>query len=152
MRRWPDSLGPGCSLDQVWHGIGQLDFICFPGSPVFCLIAFVPGESEELRNAWLSSTSPTQIAIRLAMYILAPLLAVALAWAYIVGTNHLALKAWRKSAGEHWTERARILFPIRRSAGLNVWMVSVNCTLDFGSHFCKKPGSWSPRRSTLSKC
>ncbi len=33
---------------------------------------------------------------------------------------HLALIPWRRSAGRHWAERARILWPARRSAGLAV--------------------------------
>ena len=63
------------------------------------------------------------------MFILAPLIAFAAAWAYAGGTNHLALIPWRISAQAHWTERARILFPIRKAAALNVWLLPVNCTL-----------------------
>jgi Zn-dependent protease with chaperone function len=63
------------------------------------------------------------------MVIVVPVLAFAVAWAYTVGTNYLALIPWRRSVGQHWTERARILYPVRRAASTNVWVVPINCTL-----------------------
>jgi Zn-dependent protease with chaperone function len=63
------------------------------------------------------------------MFILVALLAFVLAWAYTTGTNHLALNPWRKSVQAHWTERARILFPVRKSAGRNIWFIPINCAL-----------------------
>jgi Zn-dependent protease with chaperone function len=63
------------------------------------------------------------------MVIVVPVLAFAVAWAYTVGTNHLALIPWRRSAGQHWTERARILYPVRHAASANTWLVPINCAL-----------------------
>ncbi|MBK9138470.1 MAG: hypothetical protein IPM17_06865 [Verrucomicrobia bacterium] len=34
--------------------------------------------------------------------------------------NWLALRPWRRSAGEHWTERARLLWPARVGVVWNV--------------------------------
>lgn len=38
-------------------------------------------------------------------------------------TNRLALRQWRRTADRHWSERARVLFPIRRAAATNVWVL-----------------------------
>jgi Zn-dependent protease with chaperone function len=35
-------------------------------------------------------------------------------------SNRMALLRWRRSTGQHWTERARLLFPVRTSATLNL--------------------------------
>jgi len=40
--------------------------------------------------------------------------------------NWVALIPWRRSAGAHWTERARRLFPVRASAMLNSWLLAAN--------------------------
>ncbi len=45
------------------------------------------------------------------------------------GLNWLALIPWRRAAGEHWTERARRLYPVRVSAALNQWLIPANCVL-----------------------
>jgi Zn-dependent protease with chaperone function len=63
------------------------------------------------------------------MVILVPLVAFAVAWAYTVATNHLALIPWRRSVQQHWTERARILYPVRRAVSTNLWLAPINCTL-----------------------
>jgi Zn-dependent protease with chaperone function len=42
------------------------------------------------------------------------------------GLNWLALIPWRRSAGAHWTERARRLYPTRISAALNPWLIAAN--------------------------
>jgi Zn-dependent protease with chaperone function len=47
-----------------------------------------------------------------------------LAW----GLNWLGLISWRRSAGQHWAERARRLWPARKSAGLNLWIVAASLT------------------------
>jgi Zn-dependent protease with chaperone function len=41
------------------------------------------------------------------------------------GLNWLALIPWRRSMGRHWTERARLLYPARRSARLNLFLIVV---------------------------
>lgn len=35
--------------------------------------------------------------------------------------NWLTLIPWRRSQGRHWTERARVLYPVRATAGSNLW-------------------------------
>jgi len=52
-------------------------------------------------------------------------LAGGLAWA----TNWLALIPWRRSAGRHWTERARVLFPVRAACGDNLLIIPVCLTI-----------------------
>jgi Zn-dependent protease with chaperone function len=37
--------------------------------------------------------------------------------------NELALIPWRRSVGAHWTERARLLFPARRAARINIFFL-----------------------------
>lgn len=44
-------------------------------------------------------------------------------------TNWLALIPWRRKRGEHWTEQARLLFPVRASANTSLWLVPAICTL-----------------------
>jgi Zn-dependent protease with chaperone function len=39
--------------------------------------------------------------------------------------NWLALIPWRRAAGQHWTERARRLYPARVSGQLNAWLIAV---------------------------
>ena len=41
------------------------------------------------------------------------------------GINWLMLIPWRRSAGAHWSERARILWPIRQTAAANIWLMPV---------------------------
>lgn len=42
-----------------------------------------------------------------------------------IGLNHWSLRKWRKSADEHWTERARLLFPASKAAGWNFFLLPV---------------------------
>jgi len=42
------------------------------------------------------------------------------AFLFAWGLNWLALIPWRRSAAKHWTERARLLYPARKSARLNL--------------------------------
>ena len=37
--------------------------------------------------------------------------------------NHLGLRAWRRAEAAHWTERARLLWPVRYTAGINLFML-----------------------------
>ncbi|HEU6449093.1 MAG TPA: M56 family metallopeptidase [Verrucomicrobiae bacterium] len=46
-----------------------------------------------------------------------------IAFALALGLNWLALIPWRRSAGRHWTERARLLYPAQKSARLNNWVI-----------------------------
>jgi Zn-dependent protease with chaperone function len=42
-----------------------------------------------------------------------------------IGLNWLALIPWRRSAGAHWTERARLLFPARTAARVNLILLTI---------------------------
>jgi Zn-dependent protease with chaperone function len=46
-----------------------------------------------------------------------------------LGLNWLALIPWRRSTGQHWTERARILYPVRVGAAVNMYFVPLICFL-----------------------
>src|SRR5688572_10572720 len=43
--------------------------------------------------------------------------------------NWLALIPWRRTAGAHWTVRARCLFLARMSGAINIWLIAVNVSL-----------------------
>jgi len=47
-----------------------------------------------------------------------PATAFLAAFVLLALVNRISLAAWRKSAGRHWTERARVLWPIQRSAAI----------------------------------
>jgi len=47
-----------------------------------------------------------------------------LAW----GANWLALVPWRRSVGQHWTERARLLYPARKTSRINLWFITIALT------------------------
>jgi Zn-dependent protease with chaperone function len=53
-------------------------------------------------------------------YLLCPFLCAVIAWL----CNYLELAGWRKSAGLHWTERARQLHPARTARLLNVFLIA----------------------------
>ena len=39
------------------------------------------------------------------------------------GVNWVAAISWRKARSAHWTERARLLWPVRRGAGTTAWVL-----------------------------
>ena len=39
--------------------------------------------------------------------------------------NWAGLVAWRRATGAHWTERARLLWPVRFTAGINIFLIPV---------------------------
>ena len=43
--------------------------------------------------------------------------------------NWLALIPWRRVQDAHWTERARLLFPVRVSAAWNIYLIAANLVL-----------------------
>lgn len=47
--------------------------------------------------------------------------------------NWLALIPWRRSAGAHWTERARLLFPTRRAARVNLFFLAIVVSIATGA-------------------
>ena len=54
-----------------------------------------------------------------ALLILTPVGAAWLAWTL----NRLAIGPWRRAAQQHWTERARRLYPVRTAAANNLWLI-----------------------------
>src|SRR5258706_2339472 len=44
-------------------------------------------------------------------------------------TNRIALVPWKRSKNAHWTERARLLFPVRRAALLNLLAIPTTIAL-----------------------
>src|SRR5262249_44179052 len=47
-------------------------------------------------------------------------------------TNWLALRPWRRAKDAHWTERARLLFPVRASTSWNLYLITANLVLASG--------------------
>lgn len=56
--------------------------------------------------------------------------------------NQLSLVPWKRSAGKHWTERARKLFPARTAAALNVWLIAANIAISWQIFHGDAPGVW----------
>jgi Zn-dependent protease with chaperone function len=44
-----------------------------------------------------------------------------------LGVNGIGLRRWNATRNAHWTERSRKLYPIRRSAALNIWLIPALC-------------------------
>jgi Zn-dependent protease with chaperone function len=63
------------------------------------------------------------------MILLYILVSGVLAFFLEVGINALNLISWRRSAGAHWTERARQLFPVRTAAVLGGWFIICNLAI-----------------------
>ncbi|MEA3210527.1 MAG: hypothetical protein QOE70_3584 [Chthoniobacter sp.] len=61
------------------------------------------------------------------MLALLPLLHFLVAAMLAAGLNWLSLRSWRRSRGQHWTERARILYPVRTSAAGNLFLIPAVC-------------------------
>jgi hypothetical protein len=45
------------------------------------------------------------------------------------GTNWLALAEWRRNRDKHWSEQARLLYPVFVAARSNLWTVPAIGTL-----------------------
>ena len=74
------------------------------------------------------------------MALLFPLGSFCIAFLLAFGLNWLALIPWRRSVGQHWTERARLLYPVRISARMNTWLIPLclgllSCELARGMNF-----------------
>jgi hypothetical protein len=48
-----------------------------------------------------------------------------LAWAMAVFANWIGLIPWRRAANAHWTERARLLWPVRFTAALSAVLIPI---------------------------
>jgi hypothetical protein len=55
----------------------------------------------------------------------------AASWFLIASLDFLASSKWRNSARHHWTERARFIFPARRSTSVNLVILTI-CAVLFG--------------------
>jgi Zn-dependent protease with chaperone function len=66
------------------------------------------------------------------MYLMAAIASFSAAFVFCWGLNWLALIPWRRTAGQHWTERARMLYPIRVGAKTNLYFTPAICVLAGG--------------------
>jgi Zn-dependent protease with chaperone function len=57
------------------------------------------------------------------MFFLSIVLHFGVAWLLAVAANWVGLIRWRRAAAAHWTERARLLFPVRVTAGVNFFLI-----------------------------
>src|ERR1043165_9185804 len=64
--------------------------------------------------------------------------------ALAVFLNWLSLIPFRRSEGKHWTERARVLYPARVSAGWNAWLVPAVVVLSQRLVIPEQEFSWLP--------
>lgn len=69
--------------------------------------------------------------------------AALLSWLLTFSTNWLALRPWRKAVGRHWAEQARLLFPVRRAAATNVWVLPALLSLSAWLALSEKSPHWS---------
>ena len=58
-------------------------------------------------------------------------------------TNWLALRPWRRTSGWPWSERARVLFPVRRAAATCVWVLPAVLALGIWLSFGEESPHWS---------
>jgi Zn-dependent protease with chaperone function len=65
--------------------------------------------------------------------------AIFLTW----GLNNLMLISWRRSIGTHWTERARLLYPARTAAKMNIFLIPAIITLRQQDFLLKTQIHWS---------
>jgi Zn-dependent protease with chaperone function len=63
------------------------------------------------------------------MWLLWAMLAFPASALLVYAINWLGLIPWRRSVGQHWTERARLLYPTRISAQYNVLFIPINFSL-----------------------
>jgi Zn-dependent protease with chaperone function len=57
------------------------------------------------------------------MIFLSAFIHFSIAWLMAVVANWIGLVRWRRAAAAHWTERARLLFPARVTAGINIFLI-----------------------------
>jgi Zn-dependent protease with chaperone function len=57
------------------------------------------------------------------MFFFSPVLHFTAAWLMTVVANWVGLIAWRRAADAHWTERARLLYPARLTAIVNILLI-----------------------------
>src|SRR5579862_2930353 len=57
------------------------------------------------------------------MFFLSAVLHFSAAWLMAVVANWVGLIRWRSAVAAHWTERARLLYPVRVTAALNIFLI-----------------------------
>ena len=73
------------------------------------------------------------------MLISAGLLSAAITFA----TNWVALVPWRRSRGRHWTERARLYYPVRIAATSNLWVLPAVLSMIGGLVWPEESPHWA---------
>jgi len=68
-----------------------------------------------------------------------PLIYFLAGFALAAGMNGLAAIPWRRLSGAHWSERARLLFPVRRSAAANLIFIPGICAAASAAAFPDAP-------------
>lgn len=63
------------------------------------------------------------------MFLLSTVLHFGAAWLMAFLANWLGLIPWRRAAAAHWTERARLLYPVRVTASVNIFLIPGILTL-----------------------
>jgi len=56
--------------------------------------------------------------------------------------NWLALIPWRRSKGKHWSERARVYYPVRVAAAGNLWTIPAALTLAAALIWPQRSAAW----------
>jgi Zn-dependent protease with chaperone function len=59
------------------------------------------------------------------MFFLSIVLHFSAACVMAIAANLLGIIPWRRAAAAHWTERARLLYPVRVTAGVNIFLIPV---------------------------
>src|SRR2546425_9777737 len=63
--------------------------------------------------------------------------------AVIFATNWVALVPWRRSKGRHWTERARLYYPVRIAATSNLWVLPAVLSMIGGLVWPEESPHWA---------
>ncbi len=67
-----------------------------------------------------------------------------LAALFVYLANWIGMIPWRKAAQAHWTERARLLWPVRFTAAINIFLLTVSLDLLHRFFFPATAGWWIP--------
>src|SRR5262245_35810183 len=67
-----------------------------------------------------------------------------LAAVLVSAANWLGMIPWRQSARAHWTERARLLWPVRFTAGIKVFLVPVALDIAHRVYLSETADWWIP--------
>ena len=93
------------------------------------------------RSKWTARILLTNVSCRVKSLII--LCAASLSALLTFSSNWLALRPWRRAADRHWTERARLLFPVRRAAATTLWVLPATLSLVAWLAFPEESPHWS---------